>query len=377
MITSLSEPLWRRAGTAFFVNGATFGVWATQIPLLKQRLGLDPGQLGLMLLCVGIGAVLAMSASGLLLARFGSAALVRWSAVGFCALLPCIATVTSIPLEAFLIAGFGACGGTMDVSMNAYGSTVEQRAGRPQMSSYHGMFSFGGLAGAGLGGVLLGWLGGPYQALIAGMALLALAVAMRPTDLPSASTAAPAKRRGGLDLSRTALLLGVMMALSFSTEGVILDWGALYLATDLHAAPDMASSAFAAFSGAMALVRFVGDPIRARIGGATLVRGGAGLALIGVALGPLTGVQSLAVLGYALAGVGLSNIVPVFFSAAGRLPHSEAAIATLSIFGYAGLLAAPPTLGFLAQHTSIGAVFGGAAVMCLVVMVGAGLAAER
>jgi MFS family permease len=156
-----------------------------------------------------------------------------------------------------------------------------------------------------------------------------------------------------------------LAALAFATEGAILDWSSIYLRSELGAPTGAVGFGFAAFSGTMAIGRLLGDRIRTRIGGATLVRAGAILALLGLLLGPATGSVVGAIIGFAVAGAGLSNIVPVLFSRAGASPNGSAAIATVATLGYAGLLAAPPLLGFVAQARSIAWIFIVAALMCI------------
>lgn len=365
---------WRPTAGIFFANGAAFGVWATQIPLVGDRLGLDAAMLGILLLVLGAGAVSAMAASGWLIRRFGSAAPTRVGAALFIALLPAAAAAPSLAVLAPVLFVFGAAGGSMDVAMNAHAAEVERRAGRAYMSSFHGMWSLGGLAGAGLGSLLLAAVSGPVQALVAA-ALAGTVAAFAQRGL--LDHAAPAEGQPGASLRPDALALaiGAMAALTFAAEGAVLDWSSLYLRTDLGAPAERAGLGYAAFSAAMAAGRFAGDRLRRRYGAAALVRGGAALAALGLLLGPATGSAPGAVAGFALAGLGLSNVVPVLISAAGARPHGEVAIATVATLGYGGLLAAPPLLGFVAQATSLSAMVAVVAGMCAAVLASGGILA--
>ena len=138
---------------AFFVNGSVFGVWATQIPAIKDHLDLSPGVLGVALLCLAAGALTAMVGTGALLGRVGSAPVIRVTALLFAAILPLPALMPDLLSLCAVLLLFGAAGGTMDVAMNAHGALVERQLGRPIMSSLHGMWSLGGLFGAGAGGL--------------------------------------------------------------------------------------------------------------------------------------------------------------------------------------------------------------------------------
>ncbi len=357
----------RRASlAAFFLNGTVFGVWATQIPLIKASLDLSAAVMGSALLCLAAGALTAMVASGVFLARVGSAAVTRVTALAFAGLLPLLSLMPDLLSLCVALALFGAAGGTMDVAMNAQGAQVERRLGRPIMSSLHGMWSLGGLTGAGLGGLLLWVMPAPAQAGLVAAVLLALFLAVQAHLLP-----APPERSGdGLALpDRNTLLLGLLALLAFLSEGAILDWSAIYLREDLKGAAALAGFGFAVFSGAMAAGRFCGDRLRHAVGGVTLVRCGGLLACGGLALALLGGTPALALAGFGLTGLGLSNIVPVLFSAAGSAEDGSAArsVAAVSTLGYAGVLAGPALLGFIADASSLGAAFGLIAGLVLVI----------
>ncbi|MBY6265665.1 MFS transporter [Azospirillum sp. 412522] len=353
---------------AFFLNGTVFGVWATQIPLLKNRLDLSPAVLGAALLCLAAGALTAMIASGPLLGRLGSAPVTRVTALLFAGLLPLPALVPDVATLCIVLALFGASGGTMDVAMNAQGALVERRLGRPVMSSLHGMWSLGGLAGAGLGGLLLPLMPAAAQAGLVSAGLLALFLALQGRLLPDRNAGG-----GGLVLpDRKTLLLGLLAALSFMGEGAILDWSAIHLRDDLGAPASTAGMGFGVFCAAMAAGRFSGDRLRHRFGGATLMRcggllaaGGLGLVLAGGFMAG--GSPLLAMAGFGLTGIGLSNIVPVLFSTAGAADsrHADHAVAAVSTMGYAGVLCGPPLVGFIAEATSLATAFALIALLAL------------
>ena len=364
---------WGPTAGIFFANGATFGVWATQIPLVQERLALDAAVLGILLLVLGAGAVCAMAASGWLIRRFGSAALTRLSAAVFVAMLPVTAVAPGLTVLVPALFLFGAAGGSMDVAMNAHAAEVERRAGRACMSSFHGMWSVGGLVGAGLGSLLLGFVAGPVQALIAAVAVAAI-VAVSQRGLLARVAPPEGHAAASLRPDALALLIGAMAALAFAAEGSVLDWSSLFLRAELGAPAERAGFGYAAFSAAMAAGRFGGDALRGRFGAPAIIRTGAALAVLGVLIGPATGSAAGAIAGFALAGLGLSNVVPVLISAAGAGPRGDVAIATVTTLGYGGLLAAPPLLGFVAEVTSLATMFLIVAGLCAAVLAGAGVA---
>ncbi|TBW39310.1 MFS transporter [Siculibacillus lacustris] len=333
----------------FFVNGAGVGSWAPYIPLVQTRLGLSAADLGLALLAAGVGALIAMPFAGRLAARHGSGAVTRLAAVAVLAsfLLPVLApTATVLAIGLFL---FGAGNGLMDVAMNAHGVLVERRLGRPIMSSLHACWSLGGLSGAGLGGLALAGMAPPLHAVavvvvLGGIAALAASALLGPED--RAAAAGPAFALPG----RRTLGIGLLTFASFVAEGAMLDWTGVYLAGSLGTTAAFAASGYAAFSAAMTLGRLTGDRVRAAVGALVMVRAGGVVAAVGLGLGLAVGTPWAAVAGFTLAGLGLSNLVPVFFGAGGRAEegsgHGIAAVATM---GYFGFLIGPPAIGGLAE----------------------------
>lgn len=363
----------RRAILAgFFLNGTVFGTWATHIPAIKTNLDLGAAAMGTALLFLAVGALAAMIASGPLLARRGSAAMTRLTGVAFALLLPLPSLMPGYLPLCLVLALFGVAGGTMDVAMNAHGALVERRLGRPVMSSLHGMWSLGGLFGAGIGGPLLTILPPVVQAALVSALLLVPFLALQRNLLKEVQDS------GGTALAlpdRNTLLLGCLMLLAFLCEGAVLDWSAIYLRDSLGAAA-LSGLGFAVFSGAMAVGRFGGDWLRQHFGGPVLVRTGGLLAAAGMGLAVLGGEPLAAILGFGLAGLGLSNVVPVLFSAAGAVRSGSAAhaVAAVSTLGYTGILIGPVAVGFVAEATSLTASFGLVALLVLVVAAAAGRA---
>ncbi len=346
-------------GIVFLVNGAVFGSWAPHIPLVQERLGLGPALLGAALLAAAVGALIAMLGAGALIARYGSAPVTRVSGLMLCVSLPIVALAPNLAFLVAALALFGASNGIMDVAMNAHGVAVETRLQQPIMSSLHGMFSLGGLLGAGTGALLLGWLSPPTHILVAAAVLVLVAWLVMRHLLPGRVDVGDAGPHFVLP-TRAALGFGVLAFLVLMTEGAILDWSAAWLRGDLGASPSMAATAFAAFSAAMAAGRFGGDHLRRRFGAEILVRGSACVAAAGLALALLLATPFAAVVGFACAGLGLANTVPVLFGAAGRLPGQQpgAAIAATASIGYLGFLVGPPLIGFAAQATTLGLALG-------------------
>ena len=349
--TSRTRRWWpeRLAMTAVFVgNGLAFGAWAGNIPRLKEAAGLGDAALGVVLLCVSLGAVGAMQVAGRYAARIGTARACWMSALVLAAALPLPALAHGWwpLLGAGVLLGLGL--GLLDVCMNAHASVIERRWGAAIMSSFHAGWSLGQLAGAAAAGVLagvgLGWaLAWPAVAV----AVMGLCAALLPED-----RAAPSGTRARFGWpSREVVALGAMIALSFAVEGGTADWSGVYLRTVLDVPPGLASSSLAVFAGAMVVMRVLGDGLVRRWGAVLVVAVGAVVAGAGWLVVLIAPGVVWASVGFALVGAGVANIVPVVFSAAGRL--GAAGVSMVATAGYGAVMATPPLIGFVAQEAGL------------------------
>jgi MFS family permease len=360
---------WIPTAMTFFLNGAAFGGWAAQVPRATSRLQMDEGTFGLILLGMGVGAVLAMAFSGRLIARYGAGLLIRLSLVVFLASYVVLSTSPALSVFAAGVLLFGAAGGLMDVAMNAYASDVEMHMDWRVMASFHGMWSVGGLAGAGAASYLLAIVSDLTHAMVltAGIAVLFMACQHNLIPLRHRTEEKSARR---MAIGRLTLIIGVLAALCFSAEGAVRDWSSLFLTSDLQASIDRAAWGYAAFSATMALCRLSGDWMRVRFGERKVVVSSGIVAVIGFAMTVGFNDYLLAVTGFALVGLGLSNIVPILISAAGRTETPGPSIAFVVSFGYAGYLASPPILGFIASRTSLATMFVVVAASCVAISAG-------
>lgn len=358
----------RAVALLFFANGAALASWIPRIPAAQDQLGLSVGVLGIALLGAPIGAVIAMPLTGALIGRFGSRSVVRTAALCLCAALPLPMLAPNLPLFMLALAALGASNAAMDVSMNAHGVAVERGYGRPIMSSFHAMYSIGGLAGAGVAGLIAGADVGARPHLIgAAVVLAALILAAAPALLTDAKNE---ERQGPAFAapSRILLALGVIAFCSMLGEGAMADWSAVYLQSGLGAAAAFAAAGFAAFSFTMALGRIFGDRLTLRFGPATIVRAGGTLAALGLAVSLLVNAPLAAVIGFACVGAGLSCVVPNAFSAAGRAPGLApgAGIAAVSTTGYFGFLVGPPVIGLISARITLRGGLGVVVLLCAV-----------
>ncbi len=344
------------ARTLFFFAGFLFATWGVHIPTIKTVYGVDEAALGVAMLAAGIGALLGLSQAGGLIGRFG-AKKVAW--LSGAAASAAIAVLLSLPgFSALLVAlvVFGNGSSLLDVAMNAEASELERLEARPMMSGFHGMFSLGGMAGAALGSALLHVSVAPLVHVLAVALVSVLAIGWAGTCmLPHVRPEVGQPRERFMIPRGVILLLGTMAALGFVVEGAVYDWSVLYLYKEVGSPQNVAALAYASFSAAMAATRFGGDWLRARFSGAWLLRGSASLAALSLAMVLMADQAWVALLGFALVGIGLANVVPVLFSAAAQVPGVSAAqgIASVASMGYLGFMVGPPVIGFLAHASSL------------------------
>jgi MFS family permease len=367
---------WLPTAMTFFLNGVAFGGWAAQVPRATQRLQMDESTFGLILLGMGVGAVGAMLFSGHLISRYGAGRLIRLSLAIFLVAYLALSTAPTLEVFAAAVLLFGAAGGLMDVAMNAYAADVEAHMDWRVMASFHGMWSVGGVVGTAAVSQLLAVSSDLTQALALTAATVLLFLTCQHHLVALRRHTHEKSGRQRLVISRLTLILALLATLSFSAEGAVRDWSSLFLTGDLEASIERAAWGFGAFSATMALCRLSGDWMRVRFGERNVVVTSAIIALVGFILSIGFDDYVLAVLGFALVGIGLSNIVPILISAAGRNAAPGPSIAFVVSFGYAGFLATPPILGFIAAQTSLSTMFGVVAASCAVIAAG-WLLAER
>lgn len=337
---------------AFFAAGFAMSCWAPLVPFAKARSGVDEAQLGLLLLCLGIGSLIAMPVTGWLSARSGSRPMILLGGIGMALCLPVLAAAGQPWLLALALLLFGASLGTLDVAMNVHAVAVERESDRPLMSGFHALFSVGGFGGAGLVTLMLSQGLSPLAAAGVGSAVALAAVLGAAPRLLRAQGGEPPK----LAVPRAAvLLLAGLAAITFLVEGALLDWGALLLVGRGLVEPAGGGLGYMLFSIAMTVGRLTGDRIVMALGDRRVLVQGGLLTVAGFAILLSWDWQPGALAGFVLIGLGASNIVPVLFSLAGRqtVMPPALAIAAVTTTGYAGILAGPALIGFASHLTSL------------------------
>jgi MFS family permease len=346
--------------TAFFaLDGFVFANWVVCVPQVKARVGASSGGLGLALLAISAGAVATMVLTGRLCARFGSVRVSVASAALLSLSIAVPAQADRVWELALALLVFGIGFGGLDVAMNSMAVELIARVRAPIMPSFHAAYSLGGLLGALAGGALAGVLGaGTHLLLIGAASLLAtavLALSLRRLGAPPPPAAVAARAAPGPGASSTrrlVALFGLIALCSAYGEGAMADWGALHLHLDLHTSVALAAAGFASFSAAMVAGRLGGSWMLARAGRTFVLAGGALMAAAGVLLAALVPSLAVAIAGFTLVGLGLSNLFPAALGEAGALAGPRG-VAAASTIGYTGFLAGPPLIGLLAERVGL------------------------
>ncbi|ADB36899.1 MFS transporter [Spirosoma linguale] len=355
----------------FLVCGFGISTWAPMVPYTRDRLGLTDAYIGLLLLCLGAGAIVMMPLTGWLIGKLGSRRVILGASLLMALSLPLLLVMPTPVRMALMLFIFGAGVGSVDVAMNAHGVQVQNLATKPIMSSLHGLFSVGGLCGplaiglsikAGLLPLAAACLVSAFLLTIVLIAYRYLLEASVEKDTVRQLTDAAAAQTTGLVawLNPAVLRLGFMCFAVFLSEGAVLDWSAIYLRDYRHVEDALTGVGYAFFSIAMAGMRLVGDRLVANVSRNVIVVGGCGLSVAGFLLIIATPWLATTLAGFVLVGLGAANIVPVFFSEAGSLKQVSptVAISAITTLGYAGQLAGPALLGFIAQQTTLSVALG-------------------
>jgi MFS family permease len=362
----------------FLLIGIAQAAWAPLVPYAKARVHANDQQFGLLLLCFGFGSIVSMPAMGALAGRFGCKPLIQITGAGVAFSLLCVAIAPTAWLLALSLILFGGFIGSTDVVMNVQALLVEKSSGQNLMPTFHALYSVGTIAGAVLMGGLL-WASLPPQlasTLVFAVLLLLLLLARggllpygKEPSTGSSAFAWPSTHVG---------LLGVLAFLTMLAEGSMLDWSALFLIDNIAVRASHAGVGYAVFSVAMTLSRLMGSRLINGLGRKRLLVVGGLLATSGFGIAAFAHSVVIAVAGLALIGVGIANLVPLFFSMAaegrGNLGVNVSFVTTL---GYAGILIGPAWIGFVVHAKGFVVAFSGVALLLLVVSLLSAFAVRR
>lgn len=330
-----------------------FGTWAIYIPTVKEALAIDKSQLGFAIFFLSLGVFTVFPIASTIINRVGVGKATWYGVLCSCvaAMLPLLA-----PSYYTLMAGlflFGASNGFTDIAMNTLVTEVEKKDNAKFMSAAHGFFSLGGVF-AGLGSFLIGPIGNPVLHMGIAVGLVIIVNLIFYKKFKNVVAASIEKEGFSMGMFKPLLLLGLISFIAMGSEGAIVDWSGLYL-KEISIAPEaLWGAGFLGFQITMTLGRFLGDSVSSKIGSIKMVGFGTILVLAGYALVLSTGTY-MALMGFALTGLGFSVMVPEVFRIGGNVKGIESSkgVSFIAGTGYAGFLCAPPILGKIADSSSL------------------------
>jgi len=347
----LKKAIWA-THISFLVAGMALASWAPLVPFLKIRANLDDHELGLLLMLLGLGSIIAMPLGGFIAEKRGCLMPIALCSCLLCLSLPVLATTSSILLIAVMLFFFGAGLGGLDCVMNIHGLIVEKRSSQLLMPIFHAMFSLGSIIGVLFVTLSLSFgLQSSVVGLIVGVIMACIFLPFL-TSILSDTT----KHQKILVLPRGLIvILAFICFTAFLSEGVVLDWSAIFTIEKWGIDPKYGGFAFFVFASSMMILRLSGTFLVEKFGNRLVAAIGGLIAVAGVLIIISSNHIGLGLLGYAIAGAGVANIAPIAFSAVADqdiVPHSTA-ISMISLCGYSGTLMGPGIMGVIAHHTSL------------------------
>jgi MFS family permease len=353
----------------FFVSGFGFSTWASRIPTIQQQLHLNEAQLGAVLFALPIGLMATLPVTGFLLSRFDSRRIMMIGAVLFNGMLCCIGFSTAAWQLVIALFCFGSSRNLLNISVNAQSIGVQALYDRSIIARFHGVWSMAGFGGAALGSLMVSFSVSPgWHFLIVGVLLTALCLYAFPGSLPQQPKAR--ERRPWFALpDRTLAKYGLISFASMACEGTMMDWSGVYFRKAVHASRDTATLGFVIYMTAMTLGRLTGDRLASRFGIRNMLIYSGLLISSGLLTATLLPFPLTAGFGFMLTGFGVSCVIPMVFSMAGRSAgmSSGSAIAAVSTVGYFGFLIVPPLVGSVAEVAGLQWSFGLIAALGVVI----------
>lgn len=368
VIASRPRHIHRLAVSAsFLVQGLCFSTWASRIPTVQQKMHLSETELG----GVPVGLIVSLPITGWLVAKHGSRTMTVLAVLSYSGALPLLGLAQNVPqlLAALVVFGFGS--NMANISVNTQGVGVEAIYGKSILATFNGIWSLAGFVGAALGTAMIGWGIAPLQHFTIMALVIWLGVALMRPYLVPADAPSPADQPLFVLPDKSLMLLGVLAFCSLLSEGTMFDWSGVYFKKIVLAEKAQVGLGFSAFMAMMATGRFFADWFTDKFGRARTLQLSGTLTTVGLALAVAFPTLLIASIGFMLVGLGVSSVVPLVYSAAGksRTMPAGVALAAVSTVGFAGFLLGPPLIGLVAGATSLRVSFAIIAVMGLAVAV--------
>jgi MFS family permease len=359
MSHSLSLPAMRQNRIAvsayFFLAGLCFSSWASRIPNIQQKLHLDNASLGGVLLGLPIGLLTSLPLAGWLVARFGSRPIAIIAAILYATMLPTLGLVNATWQLIACLFFFGMFGNMLNISINTQAIGTEALYGRTIMASYHGLWSLAGFSGASIGTAFISFGLLPWQHFLIVTVLAYIIVATISTRLIAVDAGSDENRPIFARPDRSLIDLGIIAFCSMICEGAMFDWSNVYFSRVILPPKALAGLGLTAFMSTMASGRFLGDWLATKWGIRRMLQISGTLTATGLLIAIAFPLLLPATVGFLFVGAGVSSVVPLVYSAAGRsrVLSPGVALAAVSTIGYLGFLFGPPFIGFIAQASSL------------------------
>ncbi|MBS1565622.1 MAG: MFS transporter [Bacteroidetes bacterium] len=359
MTADPAHPISRRTAriataTFFFISGITYASWASRIPTIQQQLHLDEAQLGAVLFALPAGLMCMLPLTGILLRRFSSRHTMVVGAILFTAMLALLGFATQVWQIVVVLFCFGASRNLFNISLNAQSLGVQALYDRYIIASFHGIWSIAGSAGAAIGTLAVSQdIHTSWHFVLVCIPLLLLMFFSYPRTLHQLP--APHERKEKFSFDRGLLIWGLTCFAAMSCEGTMIDWSAIYFKTAVNASGKAATWGFVIYMTAMTIGRFTGDRLANHFGIKKMLQYSGLLIGSGLLIASLLPYGISAGIGFIMTGFGVSCVVPLVFTMAGKSKtmSSGPAIAAVSTIGYIGFLLVPPIVGFIAKASSL------------------------
>jgi MFS family permease len=351
----------------FFLPGLCFASWASRIPDISAKLGMNSGQLGQLLLAIPLGSLVSLPLAGWLVSSWGSRRTVLLASVLYACFLPLLGWAGSFWTLAPALALFGFAGNMLNIAVNTQAIGLQQFYPKPIMGSFHGLWSLAGFLGGALGTALIGWHQPPLRHFVL-VLVVCLAIASWAQAYTLRQDVGKTEEEGGLSLRHPdpyLLRIGLIAFCGMMSEGAMFDWAGVYFQKVVRPDATLVTAGYVACMSTMALGRFLSDYFTHRFGTVRMLQLSSALIVSGLVLAVGFPYLVPAVGGFLLIGFGIASVVPLSYSSAGRATSVSpgVALALVSTIGFLGFLMGPPLIGFLAQLFSLRTAFGMVAIV--------------
>jgi len=344
-------------GAMFFMAGLCFASWASRIASIQQNLGLSFAALGGILSAIPVGLMLSLPFSGWVITKIGSRRLVAGALTVYGASLVGLGLAqNSFQLICVLLI-FGFSSNAVNISINTQAVAAEKLYSRQIMASFHGLWSLAGFAGAGIGTLMIANGVDPFHhfLFISVAIIISIIVAFRSLNDDKTVDSGPVFVMPDSSLIK----LGLIAFCSMICEGTMFDWSTIYFRDVIHPSKALIGIGYTCFMLVMASGRFIADWFAHRFGLKTILQVSGSLTALGLLTAVIFPYLFPAIFGFILVGFGVSSVVPMIYSAAGRSKTMApgVAIAAVSTIGFSGFLIAPSIIGFVANLATLRASF--------------------